>query len=400
VAVLAQSASPARKDLAKQKVLHVSTSHWPYDTRIFRKELISLAQNGYAVSFATTVDEAQVVRDIRFIPVGEYGGSRWRRIERNFRSMAAIWTHSPDIIHIHDPELLITIIPALLAGKRIIYDIHEFWQQRLSESDWIWSGVRVAAAKFYSALERALIPHCAGVIVVTERMEEMYRHRFPRTNISLVRNYPWIDDESRTLALSQAPPLEGHYIVQIGGATHLKAFDIIVATAEVLREHGVTAPIINLGPVDLSAFPAFQRQQLLDRAKLADVRLPGIVDYPELLRWVAHARIGYVLRTDVENSRLGLPTKLFEYFALGVPVVATSVGRMGEIVRQHNAGLVVPANDPHAHAAALKSLLVDDGLAQRTAQAAREASKNFTFQTEQVSLLNLYRRITSQPLCA
>lgn len=373
-------------------VLHVSTAHHPGDHRIFRKEALGLSANGYKVLLAILVDRPRVRYQVEFIPLGEYGGSRWHRIPRNLRALRVMLSASVDLVHIHDPELLLTVIPALILGKRVVYDVHEFYRQRLLDSDWLWRGIRPFASRLYSVLERLLLPHFAGIVVVTEGMEQFYRRRFLRANIALVRNFPAIDDVVRTLALGQTPPLTEPYIVHTGGAKRNKAFDVIVAVAEKLRERGIRAPVVIIGPVDLSAFSGDERNCLAGRAKEADVRLLGILDYPEVLRWVAHARVGYVLYPDTENFRNALSTKLYEYFAFGLPIVATDVGRMGELVRQYNAGLVVPPDDIEAHALALERLLTDGASARRAAEASLEAGKHFTFRSELLSLLDLYNR--------
>jgi len=379
----------------KPKVLHVATAHFPLDTRIFRKEILSLVRHGYDVGWATTVARSQSLDQVPFIPLGEYGGSRWRRIPRNLRALRAMLASRASLIHFHDAELLITVIPALLAGKKIIYDIHEFYYERIRESLWIWKGGRLLAAKFYEALERLLIPHFVGIVVVTERMEKMYRERFPRARIALVRNYPLLSQEDRAAILSKGSPLDAPYIVQVGGAHRLKAFDVIVAAAEILRWRGVSAPIVIIGPINLEDYSPGERTDLLARSKVADVRLLGIMEHPEMMRWIAYAKVGYLVRTDVDNSRFALPTKLFEYFAMGIPVVATAVGLMEDLVKENNAGLAVTAGDPEAHAAALEKLLTDDAFSKRAAAASRQAGHRYSFATELEPLLNLYSQCSS-----
>src|SRR5262249_24256955 len=102
----------------KPKVLHVATAHFPLDTRIFRKEILLLVLHGYDVGWARTVAEPQTLNQVSCIPLGEYGGSRLRRIARNFRALRVMLASRAPVIHFHDAELLITVIPALLAGKK------------------------------------------------------------------------------------------------------------------------------------------------------------------------------------------------------------------------------------------------------------------------------------------
>ena len=130
-------ASPVRKEsetgIATARVLQVSTAHWPYDHRIFRKEILSLVKSGYQVAFAATVDQPEVVSGVEFIPLGKYGGSRWQRIARNLRALLAMMTTPADVIHIDDPELLLTDQIALgrcnILSSKPVCAPTRFWQR-------------------------------------------------------------------------------------------------------------------------------------------------------------------------------------------------------------------------------------------------------------------------------
>ena len=67
----------------------------------------------------------------------------------------------------------------------------------------------------------------------------------------------------------------------------------------------------------------------------------------------------------------GTPMVLLEAMAAGVPIVATAVGGVPDILSAGEASLVAP-NDPRALAAALDATLADTSLAQSRASAARE----------------------------
>ena len=89
-------------------------------------------------------------------------------------------------------------------------------------------------------------------------------------------------------------------------------------------------------------------------------------DVPDLL---AAADI-FVLASTFE----GLPVAIMEALALGVPVVATSVGGVPELVRDRQEGLLVPAGDPAALADALVHLVEHDDTRAAMAAAALERS--------------------------
>ena len=73
-----------------------------------------------------------------------------------------------------------------------------------------------------------------------------------------------------------------------------------------------------------------------------------------------------------DGNRDGLPTVLIEAMALGVPVVATNVTGIPELVDEGRTGLLVPPRDTAALAAAIHRLLADRRYAQTLAATARD----------------------------
>lgn len=75
----------------------------------------------------------------------------------------------------------------------------------------------------------------------------------------------------------------------------------------------------------------------------------------------------------------GLPLVLLEAMALGLPIVATRVGGIPDLLTHEETALLVPAHDPAALAAALDRLLGDAALRQRlAANAARVVAREYT----------------------
>lgn len=99
------------------------------------------------------------------------------------------------------------------------------------------------------------------------------------------------------------------------------------------------------------------------RAIAAELRLGEAVSFlgarADVAELLASARVG-VLSSDFE----GMPLAALEYMAAGLPVVATAVGGLPEMVREGDTGLLVPPRDPEALADRLRRLLDDPGLAR------------------------------------
>ncbi|MDX6414917.1 MAG: hypothetical protein QOH23_2327, partial [Gaiellaceae bacterium] len=109
-----------------------------------------------------------------------------------------------------------------------------------------------------------------------------------------------------------------------------------------------------------------ERSALEERARRLDVlervRFVGSVSRDETLRYVAGG-LASILPSAWEN----LPHSAVEALAVGVPVVATAVGGVPEVVHDEENGLLVPPNDVQALSVAMGRLLDDDALRARLA---------------------------------
>ena len=67
----------------------------------------------------------------------------------------------------------------------------------------------------------------------------------------------------------------------------------------------------------------------------------------------------------------GSPTKLFEYMAMGKPIIASNLDQIGEVLRHGETAWMVPPADAHALATGLMRLVEDPTLRQALGEAAR-----------------------------
>jgi glycosyltransferase involved in cell wall biosynthesis len=119
------------------------------------------------------------------------------------------------------------------------------------------------------------------------------------------------------------------------------------------------------------------------------VEMPGATEQADVLKWWQRAAVG-VLTSDNE----GMPVSLMEAAACGVPVAATAVGGVPELIADGRTGLLVPPNDAGALATALERLLGEPDLRARLGTAARQrAEKKFSVRTQVDRLLALWSEI-------
>ena len=126
------------------------------------------------------------------------------------------------------------------------------------------------------------------------------------------------------------------------------------------------------------------------------VHLLDSVPPDELLAWTASADVSVMaIQPSSVNHRYTTPQKLFESLAAGVPIVASDLPGMAEIVSATRTGILCDPTDPAAIAAAIRALLESppeerDALRGRALAAAHERY-NWEIQVE--TLFAVYREL-------
>ena len=104
---------------------------------------------------------------------------------------------------------------------------------------------------------------------------------------------------------------------------------------------------------------------------------------------LAAATVG-VLSSDFE----GMPLAVLEYMAAGLPVVATGVGGLPEIVREGETGFLVAPRDPAALAERIGRLLADPALAREMGERGRRRQQeHFSREAMVAAVTGLYERL-------
>lgn len=89
----------------------------------------------------------------------------------------------------------------------------------------------------------------------------------------------------------------------------------------------------------------------------------------------------------------GTPNSVLEALCLRVPVIATTVGGVPDLIVNEDNGLLVPPKDTSALAAAMRRLVLDSGLQQRLANAAAETSRIYSPAVQKEKLLAVYETV-------
>lgn len=163
-----------------------------------------------------------------------------------------------------------------------------------------------------------------------------------------------------------APPL----VLTAGRLIRKKGFDVFIAACAELARRGVAfrAAIVGDGPLRTQLEGQIRSAHLTDR-----IHLLGWRSYRDLVTLYQEAAVfALPSRIAEDGDRDGIPNVLIEALQYRVPVVATAVSAIPEVVRNGETGWLVGPNDPAALAEGLATALGDPASAQVLASAGRD----------------------------
>jgi glycosyltransferase involved in cell wall biosynthesis len=370
------------------------------DARVLR-EATALVRAGYAVTIVDTdpdVTRPQVETldgvTLRHIPKmrrrilpGKLGTAInvWRHLPARIRALLAL---QADAYHAHDANTLFaTYIVARIRRRPLILDAHElpYFEPHLQ--------TRPIQRWFYRTRLRRMLPGCRAVITVSPPIVDEMRQRYGGPRAILVRNvpvyYPSVSDNSRLHERLCLPP-ETRIALYQGYLKENRSLDVLVRAARFLPS---TLVLVLMGN---GASKAGLEALIAAEGVGERVRLLDAVPYAELLAWTASADLGLIIFSpDASlNVRYSLPNKLFEYLMAGLPVLASELPAVNEILNRYGVGATVSTLDPEAVAHAITAMLADSaGLAEMRRRALGASAGELNWDSEQSQLIGLYRRI-------
>lgn len=160
-------------------------------------------------------------------------------------------------------------------------------------------------------------------------------------------------------------------LLAVGRFCRTKGFDVLIDACSVLARRGFPFQLTLVG-AGLPLPTALIRRRIRIHGLRARVFLPGFVSHDRMSELYAATDI-FIMPSVVHPSgdRDGIPNVIMEALAHRIPVVATDVCGIPEVVEDGVTGRLVPQRDPEAIADAVMALAAD----RKSALAMAEAGK-------------------------
>ena len=167
---------------------------------------------------------------------------------------------------------------------------------------------------------------------------------------------------------TRAEKPSGVRIISVGRLVEKKGFDVLVEAIALLVGRGVDVTAAFAGE---SGDHEEAIRWRIDRAGLTDrINFLGTLSQADLFEEYRRSSVfALACRITDDGDRDGIPNVLMEAMAAGLPVVATAVSGIPELIEHDVNGLLVPSEDAEALADALARLAKDPALSEQLASA-------------------------------
>lgn len=216
--------------------------------------------------------------------------------------------------------------------------------------------------------ERRSFIAASAVVAVSPQVADYVRSRgAPSHRVHVIPN--GVDPARFHPDVAAAMPTDGGFTIGFAGSMKpWHGLDVLVDAFEVVHHSAPQARLLLVGD-------GMERQRLADQIEArglgSAVRMTGAVHPDEMPSMLASMNVA-VAPYPADGGFYFSPLKVYEYMAAGLPIVASRIGSLGQLLVHERDALLCPPGDTTAFAASLLRLIRDPVLGRRLGAAARE----------------------------
>jgi len=367
----------------------ISCCHSLLDDRIYKKEALTLARNGYTVvhiGYGKDFKDIYTDDAIRLIQIKQTKTERFH-FGALFQAAKSV---SADVYHLHDVELCRVALKLqnLFWRPKIIYDAHEpynvflrdFWRTR-SKLKLILNDIPAVIA------EKRILNKVDYLVATEENVASRFRKKNAHT--AIIYNYSYFYPED-TIVETDTKEFDVVYCGSISqGKGVFSMLDALIAT----KREGYN---LKMAVVGAFASPAIQSkvEHIIQKEKLTDhLVFTGEIPLESVSWYYKKSKTAFCLFTLNRTNQSILPIKLFEYAAFGLPIIGSNFGHIEEIIQDNHIGVCVNPYCADDVASALIQLITDDTYKQYFFPCINCVKAKYIWENQEASLLRMYEEL-------
>lgn len=365
-----------------KKVVHLTSAHPRFDTRIFLKECSSLSKAGYEVVLIVADGKGdETISNIRIIDVAKE--NKQSKLRRIFKLPSLVYQaalkEDGDVYHFHDPELISVGIKLKKAGKKVIYDIHEDLPRQALAKEYIPKFLRVPLSFLIEFYENNRVKKFNAAITATPFINKRFLKLNP--NSVNINNFPIIGE----LAMSGFGKEKENAICFVGGIDEQRGVKQLIEATAICN-----VKLYLVGTFSETDF----KNKLKELPAWQNVIECGHLSRKEVAQVMSKSICGAVTFLPIPNHCNAQPNKMFEYMSASLPVLCSDFPLWKEIIEGNKCGVCVDPQNPTSIAEGIKKIADDVKIMTQMGKNGYDAIINkFNWEKESEKLIILYQNL-------
>ena len=368
------------------KIVHLTSVHPRFDTRIYYKMCKSLNQLGEVYLLCADGNGNENKDNINIIDVGKIN----HRLLRAWFSVNKIYKRAfelnADIYHLHDPELIRIGLKLIKKGKKVIFDSHELVGDQILSKHYIPKFIRHIISRVYRFYEHNSLPKFSGLIAATPYIRDHLK-KINDTTIDIC-NYPILNNEIIQNSNEVISLNDNHSICYVGGITKIRGIKELVQALELTRNKVVLHLAGNFTP---SSF----EHELKALSGWRHVNYLGFVNKDILMSKYSN-KLGIIPFLNLPNHTHAQPNKMFEYMSYKLPIACSNFNLWRNIVENNHCGKTFNPSDPDSIADTIDYIIDHSEESKKMGENGYQAViTKYNWNIEEQKLFSFYQKILS-----
>ena len=302
------------------RICHITTFKLK-DARIYYRMCYGLAERGLSAVLVApeTPTEDMVVQ------CSAWNGrlARTSRSRRIGLALRAALAEKADVYHIHEQELIpvALVLKILHPSAAVVFDAREDYPALMRMKYWIPKPLRPLLALTAHGANLIAGLCLDGIVAADPDVENDFR-LLGAKRTCVYYNFPTLSLFAPGRAV---PPAARVDLVYVGGMSDRTGIFVLLDALALLAQEGIRPTVRLAGYTDGVGGQKTIRNGIDFRGLTAQVELRGTLPYEEVPAWIRSGRIGLVPLLSLPKFMKNITTKTFEYWACGLPVIASNL---------------------------------------------------------------------------
>jgi glycosyltransferase involved in cell wall biosynthesis len=286
------------------------------------------------------------------------------------------------IYHCHDPELLPVILALKIRGKKVVFDMHENVGAQIRDKTWIPKLLRSTIALLYQIIQILLFWTFDSIVLAEACYSQIW---LPGCRKIIIKNYPMYSEfhhKHNEVFFNKEKA-----VCYVGGITFIRGAREMIKAAKAAH-----VKLLLAGSCDENTLKSLSTMN-----EWKNVVYFGNVDRDSVVSILFRSMAGLVVLHPTRNYMQTEPTKMYEYMAAGIPVIASNFPKWEKIIEENNCGICCDPMNPEEIAKMINWIIENKESAKKMGENGRRAVENsYTWELESEKLVNLYHNIMTR----